>query len=90
MQAKCIHWLDILAANRENGRSACRRHLAVCKERLKMNQMVENLSTDALSPDARALKNWKFDLTYCQVPFNMAINNYTIFILLVPPTRKDV
>ena len=61
VQAKCIHCLDILAANRENGRSACRRHLAVCKERLKMNQMVENLSTDALSPDARALKNWKFD-----------------------------
>jgi len=49
-----------------------------------MNQMVENLSTNALSPDARALNNWKFDLTYCQVPFNMAVNNYTIFILLVP------
>jgi len=84
VQAKCIHCLDILAANRENGRSACRRHLAVCKERLKMNQMVENLSIYALPPDARALKNWKFDLTYCQVPFNMAVNNYTIFILLVP------
>ena len=55
-----------------------------------MNQMVENLSIYALPPDARALKNWKFDLTYCQVPFNMAVNNYTIFILLVPPTRKDV
>ena len=26
-----------------------------------MNQMVENLRTDALSPDALALKNWKFD-----------------------------
>ena len=47
-----------------------------------MNQIVENLSTDALSPDARALKNQKFDLTYCQVPFNMAVNNYTIFIWL--------
>ena len=26
-----------------------------------MNQMVENLRTDAVSPDALALKNWKFD-----------------------------
>jgi len=61
VQAKCIHCLDIFAANRENGRSACRRHLEVCKERAKMNQMVETLMTDSLSPDARALKNWKFD-----------------------------
>ena len=52
MQAKCIHCLDIFAANRENGRSACHRHLAMCKERLKMNQMVGNLRIDALSPDA--------------------------------------
>ena len=26
----------------------------------------------------------RIDLTYCQVPFNMAVNNYTICILLVP------
>jgi len=53
-----------------------------------MNQMVENLSTDALSPDARTLKKWKFDLTYCQVPFNMAVNNYTIFIWLYPDDNE--
>ena len=53
-----------------------------------MNQMVENLSIYALPPDARALKNWKFDLTYCQVPFNMAVNNYTIFIWLYPDDNE--
>ena len=26
----------------------------------------------------------RIDLTYCQVPFNMAVSNYAIFILLVP------
>jgi hypothetical protein len=57
VHAKFIHCLDIFAANRENGRSACRRHLEVCKERAKMNQMVENLRRDSLSPDARALNN---------------------------------
>ncbi|CAD6258393.1 unnamed protein product [Miscanthus lutarioriparius] len=56
--ASCVHYL--LSATRDNGRSACRRHLKVCKERTRMNQLVENMNT-GLSPDSLALKNWKFD-----------------------------
>jgi len=29
VQAKCIHCLELLSATRDNGRSACRRHLKV-------------------------------------------------------------
>jgi hypothetical protein len=43
-----------------NGRSACRRHLKVCKERTRKNQLVESMNT-GLSPDSLALKNWKFN-----------------------------
>ncbi|CAN6361465.1 unnamed protein product [Urochloa humidicola] len=61
VQAKCHHCLDIFAADRENGRSACHRHLEVCKERIRMTQMVESIRKESLSPDAMALKNWKFN-----------------------------
>jgi len=60
VQAKCIHCLELLSATRDNGRSACRSHLKVCKERTRMNQLVESMNT-GLSPDSLALKNWKFD-----------------------------
>jgi hypothetical protein len=58
VQAKCIHCLEIFSADRENGRSACHRHFEVCKQRIRMNQMVENMRSDSLSmsPDAMALK----------------------------------
>ncbi|WVZ68433.1 hypothetical protein U9M48_017370 [Paspalum notatum var. saurae] len=59
VQAKCNHCLEIFSANRESGRSSCRRHVKTCKERIRMNQMVGNMTS--LSPDARALQNWKFD-----------------------------
>ncbi|WVZ97917.1 hypothetical protein U9M48_043419 [Paspalum notatum var. saurae] len=59
VQAKYNHCLEIFSANRENGRSSCRRHMNTCKERNTMNQMVGNMAS--LSPDARALQNWKFD-----------------------------
>lgn len=61
VQAKCIHCLVIFPANRETGRSTCRRHLETCKERIRMNEMVGNMTTGSLSPDAITLKNWKFD-----------------------------
>ncbi|KAL6654142.1 hypothetical protein ACP70R_007607 [Stipagrostis hirtigluma subsp. patula] len=60
VQARCKHCLDIFAANRENGRSNCSRHLKSCKELIKMNEMVENM-TSSLSPDTAALNKWKFN-----------------------------
>ncbi|KAL6623219.1 hypothetical protein ACP70R_033098 [Stipagrostis hirtigluma subsp. patula] len=60
VQARCKHCLDIFAANRENGRSNCSRPLKSCKELIKMNEMVENM-TSSLSPDTAALKKWKFN-----------------------------
>jgi hypothetical protein len=58
VQAKCNHCLEIFAADRENGRTACHRHLQVCKERIRMNQMVQSIGSDSLSNmslDAMAL-----------------------------------
>lgn len=60
-EGQCMHCHIIIKVARDAGISSCCRHLRSCEEKAKLDQMLNQMTSDDLSLLDASLKDWKFD-----------------------------
>ncbi|KAL6646280.1 hypothetical protein ACP70R_017888 [Stipagrostis hirtigluma subsp. patula] len=61
IQGRCKHCNGIFPAARNSGTSHIHRHLGVCEQRAKVNDMVDKIRSSTLPTEVAALADWEFN-----------------------------